>query len=80
MTHFFFHLSECGVVTKDYEGREMADLDAARRSALHDARDIMANELYEGRMCLSCHIDIVSAQGDPLLRVPFKDAITIIGL
>ena len=80
MTHYFFHLSECGVVTTDYEGRKLDSLAAARASALRDARDIMATEVQIGKLCLTCHIDIVDAGSAIITRVLFRDALEISGL
>lgn len=80
MTRFFFHLNECGSVTKDLEGRELPNLDAARACAVAAARDVMSGELAKGTICFSCHIDISDATGTVLETVPFKYAVKIDGL
>jgi hypothetical protein len=80
MTHYFFHLDECGSVTEDLEGREMVDLDAARAAAIVAARDVMGGELARGVLCLACHIDIVDYEGQHLMRVLFSDAVRVTGL
>ena len=79
MALFFFHLTECGSVTEDWEGREFPDLHAARIQAVASARDIMAHEILEGELCLSCHIDIAAESGEIFDRVVFSDAITVSG-
>lgn len=76
--HFLLH--ECGTVTDDPEGREVVDLAAARAIAITAAREVMCSELGEGRLCLSCHIEVIGPDGARLLLVPFKDAVTISGL
>ncbi len=75
----FFHLLECGSVTSDEEGVELANLDAARSEALRAAREVMSAEVREGRLCLSCQIDITEGDGTPLMTLPFRDALVISG-
>ena len=77
MPVFFFHLTECGSVTEDWEGREFPDLDAARVEAIASARDVMAHEILKGELCLSCHIDIAARSGEVYDRVVFRDAISV---
>jgi hypothetical protein len=80
MTHYFFHLDECGSFTKDLEGQELVDLEAARATAIVAARDVMGGELAHGTICLSCFIDITDAAGRLMIRVPFADAVRVTGL
>ncbi len=79
MPLLWFNLSECGTLIADEEGREVLDLDAAWAIALTAARDIMAAEVKEGRLCLSCRIDITDEAGSIVATVPFSDAVTITG-
>lgn len=79
MPLFRFNLSECGTLFADEEGREALDVDAARAIALTAARDIMAAEVKEGRLCLSCRIDISDERGNVVATVPFSEAVTITG-
>ncbi len=79
MTLYFFHLHECGLLTSDKEGREMpvaADLHAA---AVREARAIMCAEVREGRLCLSCRIEVADEDG-PVMFVPFRDAVAVSGV
>jgi hypothetical protein len=80
MARFFVHLNECGSVSRDEDGHELADLQEARDAALKAAREIMCAEIAEGRLCLSCQIEITDSAGEVLLVIPFRDAITISGL
>lgn len=80
MPLLFFQLNECGAVTEDPDGREVANLDAAWDVAIRAARAVMCAELDEGRLCLGCHIDVIDADGAHLLRVPFREAVTITGM
>ena len=79
MARFYFNLHECGTFTPDPEGRVFASLEAAHQAAVEDARAIMCEELGDGALCLSCHIDIMSETGECLARVLFKDAVEVTG-
>ena len=76
---YFFHLHECGKLIPDDEGRELPGAAAARDAALREARTIMAAEVLEGRLCLSCHIDVLDEDGRPVLALPFEEALEIRG-
>lgn len=80
MTRYFFHLQECGVVILDEEGMELADEATARDVAIKAARSVMAGEVQAGRLCLSCCIEVADAARNPVLRVPFRQALAITGL
>jgi hypothetical protein len=80
MTRMFFELNECGTVTGDAEGQEIADLEIARAVAIKAARDIMCAEVVEGKLCLGCAIRVTDRDGETLLLVPFKDAVVVSGL
>ena len=80
MPHFHFHLDECGITTPDADGSDHEDLDAARRAATVAAREIMCEELKDGRLCLSCFIDIADPSGRSLARLDFADVVKISGL
>ena len=79
MTRYFFNLHECGIVTPDPEGREFASLQAAHEAAVEDARAIMCEEVGDGHLCLSCHIEIMDVGGQCVERVLFKDAVDVTG-
>lgn len=79
MARYYFHLHECGAVTPDLEGREFATLAAAHAAAIVDARAIMCDEIGDGGLCLSCHIELTDAGGQSIERVLFRDAVTLTG-
>lgn len=79
MPRMYFHLIECGIVTDDPEGRDVASLASAYDLAISAARAVMCAELDEGRLCLACHIDVIGETGERLLQVPFNEAVTITG-
>ena len=80
MNRYFFNLRECGQVVVDEEGVDRHDLAAARVEALAAARSIMCAEVAEGRLCLSCSIEVFDASGTKVLTIPFRDALAISGL
>lgn len=61
------------------EGFECETLVMARTIALEAARDIMAAEVREGRLCLSCHIAIEDSLHHSVMMVPFREALQISG-
>jgi len=80
MARYYFHLHECGEVTPDEEGLECSSLDAVRREAVSAARAVMCAELSEGRLCLSCHIEVEDSAGQIALTVPFREVVALSGL
>lgn len=79
MPRFYFHLHECGVITPDREGRVCGDLNDARRFAIEAARSVMAAEILDGQLCLSCHIEVVDRAGKPIITVRFAEAVVLTG-
>ena len=78
MPHFLFHLHEYGIVTVDEEGRDLPDIDAARREAEIAARSIICAELDVGDICLNCHIEIENRDTGERLIVAFRDTVRIV--
>ncbi len=78
MSHYFFNLHECGTVVHDDEGRDL-DEAALRESAIRDARFILSSEILNGAICLDCCIVIEDEQRREVMRVPFREAVTIGG-
>ena len=79
MPRYHFHLHECGDITPDEEGVEIANLDDAHTWAIQAARDVMCGEVETGHLCLGCAIVIADAQGQEVGRVPFKQAVKVVG-
>ena len=80
MARYYLHLNECGTVTEDRDGVELATPADARELALQAARDLMSHEVKHGKLCLSCCIVIADASGRELDRMPFKEALRLSGL
>ena len=74
MPTFFFNISTRTTIIRDEEGTELADLDAAKREAIKDARGMMSTAIREGTDISHRQIEICDADGNMLLKVPFSDA------
>lgn len=77
MPQYHLHLHRCGTFYPDEEGQSLPNLDSARRLAIVDAREIMAEEMRSGQLCLGCRIEIADATGQVLDVIPFKDAVDL---
>lgn len=80
MTRYFFNLYECGAATMDEEGALLSGVPDARTRAIDEARAIMSAEVQAGRLCLSCNIEVVDADGTLAVNVPFKEAVELSGM
>ena len=80
MARYHLNLHECGTVYADEEGVDLPDPEAARAQAIKEARSIMAAEVREGQLCLSCHIEVADDLGHVILKIAFKDAVAVTGL
>ena len=76
MPRFFFHLRD-GETVDDQDGMYFPDARSAHREAIRNARDIMAEDVRQGRLCLSFRIEVTGQGGDPVFAVPFRDVIRI---
>jgi hypothetical protein len=77
MPIYFLDVCNSEVIAGDPEGRELPNLDAARREAIAGIRSILANEAAEGRLDLRGEIRIKNARGDVVRVVPYADALDI---
>jgi hypothetical protein len=76
MPRYYFHLRN-GATARDEEGRELPDLETARQEAIKAARELMGEDIKEGRLQLGHRIEIRDADGGELLVIPFADTITV---
>jgi len=76
MPRFFFHLKD-GITVCDEDGLVFATPEDARQEAIKAAREIMANDVRQGRLSLRDQILIDDENGRPVMVVPFADAIEI---
>lgn len=78
MPRFFFNVHD-DVVVIDDDGIELADAEAARVAALSGARALMCDQVKTGRLSLHHRIEVVDESGEPVLSLPFGDAVRIEG-
>jgi hypothetical protein len=76
MPRYYFNLRD-EVSVEDSEGKELANLDAARDQAIVHARGMMAEDIRQGRLMLGDQIDVIDEQGQRVLTVAFREAIAI---
>jgi dihydroxyacetone kinase DhaKLM complex PTS-EIIA-like component DhaM len=78
MARYFFHLHDRSGQTVDQLGREIADLDEARRRANKAARAIIQADVGSGIIDLTARIEVTDAEGEVVLTLPFDEAIELI--
>jgi hypothetical protein len=76
MPRYFLNLRSDASVD-DAEGMFLEDAEAARREAIRSARDILAAEVRHGRLPLDGAIEVTDEYGQPILTVPFGEAVVI---
>jgi hypothetical protein len=77
MQRYYFHLHN-DLDVPDLEGKELADLEAARGHAIVMARfEIGEAAKLDGRIMMSHRIDIEDEQGKVLLSVSFVEAVSV---
>jgi hypothetical protein len=74
---YFLDVCNTDVDAGDPEGRELPNLEAARREAIAGIRSILAHEAAEGRLDLRGEIRIRNARGEIVRVVPYGDALEI---
>jgi hypothetical protein len=76
MPRYFLNLRSDASVD-DTEGMFLEDAAAARREAIRSVRDILAAEVRLGRLPLAGAIEVTDEFGQPILVVPFAEAVDI---
>jgi hypothetical protein len=61
---------------EDIEGTDCLDVAAARKEAVANARDLMATAIRQGRDISSRRIEITDVDGNLVLIVPFREAVS----
>jgi hypothetical protein len=76
---YFFHLRESGDIVVDEEGRELPGIAAVEAAARVNARSVIAGEARTGKLPLAACIEVHDDQGQRVLELPFRDAVTLDG-
>ena len=78
MPRYYFHLYN-DLATTDEEGRELADLDAARRAAERAAREMATQSMQcHGHLNLANYVDVTDERGKSVARVRFGEAVAVV--
>ena len=78
MPRYFFHLHN-DVDALDDEGRELPNVDAARRCAEEDARQMAGESARHGHIDRAHYVEVADDTGNSLFRVTFGEVVRIIG-
>ena len=75
MPRYFFHFRNQNGLKEDYEGEELADLAAARETAMSSAREIIADDLLGSATAMGgCSFEVCDEAGKLLFAFPFSEA------
>ena len=76
MPRYFFHIYD-GVVTRDEEGIELDDPEAARVAAVAGIREMICDQVRKGRIVLHYRLEIEDQAGEKLFVIPFTETVRI---
>jgi hypothetical protein len=80
MPRYFLNIRNNISFTRDEEGCELANDEAARDAAVQGARSLMSAEVTDkGMLDLRASIEVEDEQGEIVLIVPFREALDIVG-
>ncbi len=78
MKCYYFHLNGSGKIDIDDNGLELIGLEAALEMGVTAARDIMSDDVRQGRLCLDLYF-VIEESGAEVARVHFKEVLEITG-
>jgi hypothetical protein len=78
VARYFFNLYD-DLVSIDDEGKEFPSLEAARRNAMHEAREMACAQVVAGHVNFAHRIEIADEAGEVLETVHFGDAVQVRG-
>ena len=76
MPRYFFDICD-DIVSTDEDGLDLADEDAARAEALRGARDLICEQVRNGRINLGHRIEVLDEARRPVLTLTFGAAVEI---
>ena len=77
MPRYYFHVCNGEGFTEDEEGLELRDEAAARKTAIKEARALMADELRDGQLNLASFIEVEDEKRERLFTLTFEEAVAI---
>lgn len=78
MGRYHFHLWDGSCLIHDPEGAELPDMNAVRERALQTARELLADEICEGKLPLYMRLDIEDEGNRIVYRLNFTDVVQIL--
>jgi hypothetical protein len=75
MRRFYFHLKSAGELVPDDEGLELPSLDEAKREALQDARELLAEAIKAGSPKVHEALIIADEAGRTLHELPLVEVL-----
>ena len=76
MTRYFFHVrDEDGDISRDREGQDLPDLEAARIEAISTNREMLGERLLHGGSLNHRQIEIADESGVVLLKIDARDVL-----
>ncbi|RSV33277.1 hypothetical protein CA234_22745 [Sphingomonas sp. ABOLE] len=78
MQRYFFNVHDQNGSLIDPEGTVCADLDAARRTAIHSVRSILAEDLVQGCIDMNGMVDVLDAGGGLIESIAFAECVILI--
>jgi hypothetical protein len=77
MPRFYFHVHGASGSTPDEQGRDLPDLEVARREAVKGVRSLLSADIVDGRLDLRSLIQVTDECGNVLLTIPFRQAVEV---
>jgi hypothetical protein len=78
MSRYHFHLWDGTTLIHDPEGAELPDLAAVAERALQTARELLAEEVAEGKLPLYMRLDVEDEGNRIVHRLSFRDVVQIL--
>lgn len=73
MPRYYFHIRDARGISRDDEGTDLPDLEAARQEAKASARDLIADAMKSRKEVADLMLDIVDEAGVPVETLPVRD-------
>jgi len=77
MALYHFNIDNSLGYVGDHEGRELPDLETARREALKGIRSLIAEEVMNGCVDLDGRLEVTDEQGTILFAIGYAEAVEI---
>jgi hypothetical protein len=78
MARFHFHLWDGKSLIPDLEGSELPNVDAVKARSEFIARELLAEEVLQGRLPLNMRLDVMDSEEQTIFRLSFGDAVEIL--